>query len=158
MPTLDLVPIKWMLSKYRVFHLKQTPLRTKRLNRWQYLITSAITHCYSWRTALNQYSSNFGCCGENLSPTSGEVRRPRTSREYLHLRGWKKKMQKERLHDLRSSPDIRMSKSGRTRLAGNVARTWWGLKNAQKIYCKPWRQEATCKWEDNIKMDFRGTG
>jgi hypothetical protein len=74
-----------------------------------------------------------------------------------------KKLHNTELHNVYSSPDIiRQIKSRRMRWAGHVARIEEGRNVYRVLVGKPERkrplERPRRRWEDEIKMDLRGTG
>jgi hypothetical protein len=70
------------------------------------------------------------------------------------------KLHNDELHSLYSSPNIvRVIKSRRVRWAGHVARTGDGRGVYRVLVGSPEGkrplERPRCRWEDNIKMDFR---
>jgi hypothetical protein len=72
--------------------------------------------------------------------------------------GWKN-LHNEELHNLYSSPNIRMIKSRRMRLAMHVGRMG-GPRIAYRFFVGKSERESPlgrprCRWENNINMDVR---
>jgi len=79
------------------------------------------------------------------------------------IRGEWRKLHKEELNDLYSSPNIvRVIKSRRMRWAGHVARMGEGRDVYRVLVGKPEGkrplERPTRRWEDNIKMDLQEVG
>jgi hypothetical protein len=84
----------------------------------------------------------------------------RIPKRYEVTGGWRK-LHNDELHDLYSSPDIKMIKSRRMRWARHVARMW----GEQCVQTFGWKAEGKRppgrprrRWEDSIKMYLREIG